>query len=146
MEVEQEGRRPPFLIRRLAVEPELRARIEAAERLGISPRRLDGWEPAESTSYEYDGGRLVRSVTVRESEWSDADRAWMAALVGYRATLCPCGCGHLADDTLAHEDDGRRWVAPPPARCRARTALAIAQAQHQDSPQPEALLWRVERR
>ncbi|WP_285797794.1 hypothetical protein [Micromonospora sp. NBRC 107095] len=107
---------------------------------------MDGWEPTEATTYEYDeGGRLVRSVTVREPEWSDMDRAWMAALTGYRNSLCPCGCGHLAEHTTAHESDGRRFVVPPPVRCRARTALAIAQAQN-DNPQSEALLWRVERR
>ena len=31
---------------------------------------MTGWEPAEVTTHEYDGDRLVRSVTVRESEWS----------------------------------------------------------------------------
>lgn len=143
MEAQPQGRRPPFLTRRLATEPELRARIETAERLGISPRRFDGWEP--STVYEYDdAGRLVRSTP--ESEWSEQDRAWLLALAGYRASLCPCGCGLPAEQTLAHEDDGRRFVVSPPARCRARTALAQKQAEYQDSPQPEALLWSVERR
>lgn len=146
MDAEPQGRRPPFLIRRLTDEPDLRARIETAERLGIPPRRLAGWEPAETTSYEYEGGRLVRSVTVRESEWSDEDRAWMAALAAYRGGLCPCGCGHPAEHTTAHEGDGRTFVVPPPTRCRARTALSMAQAQYQDTPQPDALLWRVERR
>lgn len=146
MEPQQEGHQRPFLIRRLVEEPELLARIQTAERLGISPRRLAGWEPAETTSYEYEGGRLVRSVTVREPEWSDEDRAWMAALAGYRDRPCPCGCGHPAEETTAHESDGRIYVVPPPTRCRARTALVQAQAQYEDTPQPEALLWRVERR
>ena len=146
MEAQPQGRRPPFLIRRLSTEPELRARIETAERLGISPRRLDGWEPAETTVHEYDGGRLVRSVTSREPEWSEQDRAWLLALAGWRASLCPCGCGLPAEQTLAHENDGHTFVVQPPTRCRARTALSIAQAQAADSPQPEALLWSVERR
>ncbi|MFC3504802.1 hypothetical protein ACFOOK_28075 [Micromonospora krabiensis] len=146
MAAQQERGQPPFLIRRLTAEPGLRARIETAERLGVAPRRLDGWEPAETTVYEYDAGRLVRSVTVREPEWSEQDRAWMAALVGYRASLCPCGCGHPAEQTQAHESDGRTFVVPPPVRCRARTALVQAQAQYEDTPQPEALLWSVERR
>jgi hypothetical protein len=38
----------------------------------VSLRRLSGWEPAEVTTFEYDGDRLVRSVTVREGEF-DAD-------------------------------------------------------------------------
>ncbi|MFG3639080.1 hypothetical protein ACGF3C_02250 [Micromonospora sp. NPDC047762] len=147
MEAEPQGRRPPFLIRRLVDEPELLHRIETAERLGIAPRRYAGWEPTETTTHEYgEGGRLVRSVTVREPEWSDADRAWMAALAGYRNRPCACGCGHPAEETTAHESDGRQYVVPPPTRCRARTALAQAQAHYQDTPQPEALLWRVERR
>lgn len=33
---------------------------------------MHGWEPAEVTTYEYEGDRLVRSVTVREPEY-DAD-------------------------------------------------------------------------
>jgi hypothetical protein len=146
VEAKPEGRRPPFLIRRLVDEPALLARIELAERLGVAPRRLDGWEPAETTEYEYgDGGRLVRSVTVREPEWSDADRAWMTALAAYRATRCP-NCGGDRRECTAHESDGRTFVVPDPVRCRALTALAIKQAQYQDASQPEALLWRVERR
>lgn len=70
----------------------------------------------------------------------------MAALAGYRASLCPCGCGLPAEQTLAHEDDGHTFVVPPPTRCRARTAMSIAQEQHKDTPQAEALLWRAERR
>jgi hypothetical protein len=38
-----------------------------------------GWEPAEVTYYEYEGDRLVRSVTVREPEWSVDDRALVIA-------------------------------------------------------------------
>jgi hypothetical protein len=70
----------------------------------------------------------------------------MVALAAYRARDCPCGCGFPAEQTLAHESDGRRFLVPTPVRCRARTALAIAQARHEKSPQPEALLYRVERR
>lgn len=141
-----QGHQPPFLIRRLTDEPATLARIETAERLRIPPRRLDGWEPTETTEYEYDdGGRLVRSVTVREPEWSEQDRAWMAALAAYRTTRCP-NCGGDLGECTAHESDGRTFVVPDPVRCRARTALAIKQAQYQDATQPEALLWRVERR
>ncbi|MEU1240037.1 hypothetical protein ABZ388_06730 [Micromonospora parva] len=85
-------------------------------------------------------------MTVREPEWSDADRAWMTALAAYRMRSCPCGCGLPAAETTAHESDGHTFVVPDPVRCRARTALAVKQAQYQDASQPEALLWRVERR
>ena len=41
---------------------------------------MSGWEPAESTTHEYDSsGRLVRSVTVREPEWTPAEVAVMVA-------------------------------------------------------------------
>ncbi|MBM0277807.1 hypothetical protein [Micromonospora tarensis] len=142
---EPHGCRSPFLIRRLASEPATLVRIETAERLGIAPRRLDGWEPAETTTYEHDGdGRLVRSVTVREPEWSEQDRAWMAALAAHRSGRCP-SCGGDAAVCCAPDGDGA-FVVPPPTRCHVTTALAVAQAQYQDSPQPQALLWHVERR
>lgn len=38
-----------------------------------------GWEPATVTFYEYDGDRLVSSVTVREAEWSPDDVALLIA-------------------------------------------------------------------
>jgi hypothetical protein len=38
----------------------------------VSLRRLSGWEPAEVTTFEYDGDRLVRSVTVRGVPMSEA--------------------------------------------------------------------------
>ncbi|MCW2287041.1 YD repeat-containing protein [Leucobacter luti] len=48
--------------------------LELALKLGVSPRRLSGWEPVTATTYEYDDdGRLVGSVTEREPEWSRAD-------------------------------------------------------------------------
>lgn len=116
------------------------ARIEAAERLGISPRRLDGWEPAETTTYDYDdAGRLVRSVTVREPEWSEQDRAWMLALVGYRASLCPT-CGGPIEE-CGPESEGR-WQVPPPRRCYRMDVLAVEQ-KNSKRPRPEALMWRV---
>lgn len=45
----------------------------------MSVRRLSGWEPAEVTSFEYDGDRLVRQVTVREPEWSPDEVALLIA-------------------------------------------------------------------
>ena len=39
--------------------------------MGVAPRRLWGWEPVEETAFEYDSeGRLVRTVTLRESEFT----------------------------------------------------------------------------
>lgn len=43
-------------------------------------RRLHGWEPAETTEYEYDeSGRLLRSVTTREPEWTPDEVALFLA-------------------------------------------------------------------
>lgn len=65
----------------------------------------------------------------------------MLALLEYRASLCACGCGHLARETT---DERFEWRIPDPVRCFARTALTIAQKA--ERPNPEALLWRAERR
>lgn len=49
--------------------------VALARELGVSPRRLTGWEPASVTTHFYEGDRLVRSVTVREPEYSASDLA-----------------------------------------------------------------------
>jgi hypothetical protein len=46
-----------------------------------------GWEPAEVTSFEYDGDRLVRQVTVREPEFTRAERALLLASRRHEAGL-----------------------------------------------------------
>lgn len=62
--------------------------------MGISVRRFYGWEPGEVTTFEWDDdGRLIRAVTVRESEFSDWDRALL-----------------LADHREAHTVRGRHGV------------------------------------
>jgi hypothetical protein len=45
----------------------------------VSHRRLSGWEPAEVTTFEYDGDRLVRTVTVREPEFTHGERSLLLA-------------------------------------------------------------------
>jgi hypothetical protein len=47
----------------------------------VSPRRLWGWEPTETTTYEYDdAGRLISSTTEREPEFDETDIAFLRAL------------------------------------------------------------------
>jgi hypothetical protein len=134
------GRGRPFLARRLADLPELRRDVEAAERLGVSLRRLYGWEPA--TTYEHDeAGHLVSSRP--EPEWTDEQREWLLALADYRRLLCPCGCGHLAEESLKPENEGRFRVGPP-VRCQARTATLLATKAYEESPTPGALLFAAE--
>jgi hypothetical protein len=103
-----------------------------------------GGELPEVTEHEYDGGRLVRSVTTRLPEWDDEQRGWMLALAAYRASLCP-SCGRPLSVCADPESEGK-WVVPPARRCFATTALQIAAPRYKDSPQPEALLLHAERR
>lgn len=91
--------------------------------------------------YEHDAdGRLVSSRA--EPEWDEDERAWMLALGEYRASLCPCGCGHPMRDTISDERTGPKFHVPPPARCRARDALIQAQDAFKN-PRAEAVLWHV---
>ncbi|WP_229401911.1 hypothetical protein [Micromonospora okii] len=88
---------------------------------------MDGREPAESTRYYYDRrGRVARSVTVREPEWTEQDRAEILALGHYRAQRCPCGCGQRYADVTSPEEGGPQFVAERLV-CRARLALLEAQ-------------------
>ncbi|MGY2747205.1 hypothetical protein [Arthrobacter sp. UYCu723] len=49
--------------------------------MGIAPRRLWGWEPAEVTKHHYDSaGRLAGSTTTREPEFDVEQREWLSAL------------------------------------------------------------------
>jgi len=101
---------------------------------------LYGWEPA--TLHEYDdNGRLVSSRP--EPEWTDDERAWLLALADYRRLLCPCGCGHLAEESLNPANDGRFRVGPP-TRCHARTATVQAAKGYEESAAPAALLFSAE--
>lgn len=50
-----------------------------------------GWEPVETTEYIYDGDRLVRTVTRRESEWSPDQVALLIASRRAEAELGPYG-------------------------------------------------------
>lgn len=75
------------------------------------------------TAYEYDGGRLVRAVTVSEPEWLPIDRAEIVALAEFRASLCPAGCGQPLDESTAHYTSGPEYDTGSTA-CRACAALA----------------------
>jgi hypothetical protein len=95
-------------------------------------------------------GRLARSVTTRESEWTEQDRAELLALALYRAQLCPCGCGYRADDTTSDEATSGITFTASRVTCRARLALVEAQRAVDEgkkpSPNAAARLWRVQMR
>jgi hypothetical protein len=131
----------PFLVERLHSSPHLRARVEAAERLGISLKRFDGWEP--TTSYTHDEqGRLVSSTP--EVEWDEEQQAIMLALGRYRDLLCK-GCGGWLPETTEIEADGAYRVEPP-IRCHRCAAFSIATTKARDMDKPESLLLQVDRR
>lgn len=76
-----------------------------------------------------------------ETEWDAEQRGWMLALAEFRASRCPCGCGHNAKDTTGMEIPGQ-WVARR-VRCHARAALEAAQAAAPNNPEdlPGARIW-----
>jgi hypothetical protein len=117
--------------------------VEAAHALGISVKRLDGWEPLQRTEYEYDrNGRMVASTTVREQEWDEEQQSLMLALHAYRANVHEA-CGHYLPDATEGEDD---WVTDDPIRCHACTARARAYTRYSENHHPEALLFAVRRK
>jgi hypothetical protein len=114
--------RRPFLVEALKEDPLARRDAEACLALGISPRRFEGWEPKQRTSYTYDGdGQLVSSTTTREPEWDDEDRAIIYAILDYRADLCP-GCGQPMSDYLHKDGEPDPKVSPSYTVCVACVA------------------------
>lgn len=65
--------------------------MKLAHSLGISHRRLLGWEAGETVSHEYDGDRLIRSTVTRESEWSPYERSLMLAFQSFEDRRGPNG-------------------------------------------------------
>lgn len=59
----------------------------------MSYSRFRGAPAVTETAYEYEGGRLVRSVATSEPEWTDMDRGLVLALLEERAETCS-SCGH----------------------------------------------------
>lgn len=64
-------------------------------------------------------GRWVRTLVMREPEWSEEDRARVLAFVEWERGFCPCGCGIRIED--AYNPDQAFMVHD--AKCRARVAL-----------------------
>lgn len=123
----------------------------------MSWRRWLGWEPTEVTTYEYetiagpDGprARLVRSVTVRETEWDDESRDLAEALVHLEGDACP-GCGHPLSESLESNfppgTESIEVYKPDAHRCMACNSISILQ-QHKAAKGylPQALLFTARR-
>jgi hypothetical protein len=87
---------------------------------------------------------LVRSVTSREPEWTEQDRAEMLALALYRQGLCP-KCGNPVDDCTSEETLGPEFAVSY-STCRASRAVlerqrAISDNGKKDVPNAPAYLW-----
>ena len=68
----------------------------------------------------------------------------MLALQQYEDTCCSTCGGYLPDTTSDSAETS--YSVPPPSRCHRCTAIAQRAAEHHESPHPQALLYRVERR
>ena len=108
------------------MDPVLRGDVEAATRLGIPYSRFRGEERSEATSYEYDDdGRLARSVTVREPEWTPDDRALVLALIEEEKQICSI-CGHPLSECRDPSTAGT-WMAVTEICQPGRIAQATAE-------------------
>lgn len=84
----------------------------------------------------------MRSVSTREVEWDDEERARVLALLDYEAQQCS-GCGGYLPDTT--DPDGK-WVAGLPSRCFRCDAVQRKQQDYRESQNPAALtVWPVHR-
>lgn len=89
----------------------------------------------------------MRSVTTREPEWDEDERAWALALLELEADACP-GCGMPMSDTTATDSEGK-YATPPPTRCHACTSIAVAQTSYHNNPHAthtNALFWSAQRK
>lgn len=126
--------------------------LELALRLGVSPRRLSGWEPREVTTHEYQDGVLVGSVTERDPEFSRTD---VEALIAYLETKRVGPHGHPMSEAVSPSGDPSNparewdWHVPLPTLDFAQAELDRVKKQYKDQyPDADtgALLWRVEKR
>lgn len=117
----------------------------------MSPRRFDGWEPAEVHEHHYDAdGRLTHTVVTREPEWSAEDRDQVEALVLAEQLTCH-GCGSW----LPHSTDSTFVGLVDTSTCGGCRSMAImqrdAQRKHKGEHEPspgrpgwaDGLRWHV---
>jgi hypothetical protein len=79
-------------------------------------------------------------VTTRDSVWTDQDRTELLAYLEYEASLCPCGCGHMYEDSTSNWETGPEFDATV-TTCRARAALLEAQRAKTAGENAPALIW-----
>lgn len=106
---------------------------------------MNGWEPREVTDHVYQGGRLVRTVTRREPEFSHADKVALLALDAYEADLGPHGLPLSETTDPANQ---RAYVAENPVMDWAARAISDAQRKYYKQFPDESgdgHLWGVKR-
>lgn len=60
--------------------------------MGISEKRLLGWEPTERHDHYDDADRLQGyTIITREAEWDDGQRDRLLALMEHNRNVCACG-------------------------------------------------------
>lgn len=121
----------------LVNEPGTLAELRAARAWGVSWSRWCGTRPTTTTTYEYEDGRVVRTVTVADPDWTDLDRRAALALAQYEQDLCG-GCGQPMSETTKADNDGR-YVPMAAVRCHFCTAAEIGRTAYQDNSQASAL-------
>lgn len=100
---------------------------------------LLGRQRKSVTVYEYDEGRLVRSVTTHDAAWTEEDLGYGKAHRRNELGRCP-GCKLPLDETTNPDNEGA-YEAPPPTRCHACTPMEHRKAEYLQSP--PGLLFRV---
>jgi hypothetical protein len=65
-------------------------------------------------------------VATRESAWTDQDRDELLAYIEYEQSQCPCGCGHLYEDSTSNWETGPEFEVTRKT-CRARAAINLEQ-------------------
>jgi hypothetical protein len=89
---------------------------------------------------------MVRTVVLREPDWTEQDRAEAQALLFYRAGICPGGCGQPLTESTSNYETGPQYGAKR-IRCRACDARAelAEEMSAKKVDRPEAVLVRVEK-
>lgn len=95
---------------------------------------LLGRQRTSVTVYEYDeeSGRLVRSVTTHDAEWTAEDLAWAQAKHRNDADICPA-CRLPLSETTDPDNEGE-YEAPLPVRCHSCTPLEHRKEEYRESP------------
>lgn len=106
---------------------------------------MDGWEPATITEYEYDSdGRLARSITTQEPEFSDED---VALLLAHMANAHDIGrYGEALSEATSDRADPNNYDIPDRIGYvvghrvnHAEAAVELYREEHKDLPKGAAL-------